>query len=440
MAFDSICVRFKNVKEQSSFLANARTVPFVESYFSVIKSCVEDICTEYFWVFASFIKLDSTPDILDYIPEQHEKDQIHVWYTTHPKGGLNKEGNVFLIPTKAFKKQMYNVRYLRDYKDINYHAHPFLEQSIVGVTYFDLNNPFESYKTGLNFYQWMINKDLIDIDKPNFYPSYWEDEKIYTFGKTKDIMLVPWRNDIEQFYDIERSVHYDYDYKPQPMDIIFISYDEPSAEKRFNILKEKFPRAKWSKNIKGQTLAYHTAAQMSETDYFFAVFPKTDIVDSFKFDFQPDRMKNPCHYIFDCYNPVVDLTYGHGGTILYNKQLVLTTFQPGLDFTLSQPHDVVSILSTISNCNETPLLGWRTSFREVIKLLQMKPTVESRYRLKKWNTLGKGENAEWVHCGAIDGTDYFNKHKNNQNKLMYSYDFVWLKDYFKSLYPEQTLD
>ena len=48
-------------------------------------------------------------------------------------------------------------------------------------------------------------------------------------------MLVPWRNDIEQFYDIERSVHYDYDYKPQPMDIIFISYDEPSAEKRFNI-------------------------------------------------------------------------------------------------------------------------------------------------------------------------------------------------------------
>ena len=54
---------------------------------------------------------------------------------------------------------------------------------IVGVTYFDLNNPFKSYKTGLSFYQWMINKDLIDIDKPNFYPSYWEDEKIYTFGK-----------------------------------------------------------------------------------------------------------------------------------------------------------------------------------------------------------------------------------------------------------------
>ena len=57
--FDSICIRFKNVKEWSSPLANTRIVPFVESYFSIIKSCIEDIRTEYFWVFASFIKLDN---------------------------------------------------------------------------------------------------------------------------------------------------------------------------------------------------------------------------------------------------------------------------------------------------------------------------------------------------------------------------------------------
>ena len=42
---------------------------------------------------------------MDYLPEQHERDQIHVWYNTHPKGGTNKEGNVMLIPTKKFKEQ-----------------------------------------------------------------------------------------------------------------------------------------------------------------------------------------------------------------------------------------------------------------------------------------------------------------------------------------------
>ncbi len=46
-------------------------------------------------------------------------------------------------------------------------------------------------------------------------------------------MLVPYRKNLKQFYDIERSVHFDLDYDVKPMDIIFISYDEPSAEKRF---------------------------------------------------------------------------------------------------------------------------------------------------------------------------------------------------------------
>ena len=161
-------------------------------------------------------------------------------------------------------------------------------------------------------------------------------------------MLVPYREKLKQFYDIDRAVHYDYDYPVTLMDIVFISYDEPSAEARYKKLKEKFPRAKWSKGVRGQTLAYMAAASMSETDYFFAVFPKIDIVDNFNFDYQPDRLKNPCHYIFDCYNEVTDCTYGHDGVILYNKKLVMRTKNPGLDFTLSQPVTVVPILSAIN--------------------------------------------------------------------------------------------
>ena len=103
MAFDSIQVRFKNIKEWPSQLTNTRTVPFVNSYLDVIKSCIDDIRTEYFWVFASFLKLDTFD--FDFLPEQFEKDQIHVWYATHPMAGLNQEGNIMLVPTKQFKEQ-----------------------------------------------------------------------------------------------------------------------------------------------------------------------------------------------------------------------------------------------------------------------------------------------------------------------------------------------
>ena len=439
MAFDSIQVKFKNTKFWESPRANTRVVPFIDSYFEILKKVVNDVTTEYFWFFSSFMKLDTTFD-WNYIPEQHEKKQIHVWYTTHPMGGLNKEGNVFLIPTEEFKKQMHDIRYLRDYKDINYHASPVLEQNVVPTVGFKLKDPLKNFDEEKLWYRWMINGSLKDIKKPNFYPSYWEDEKLYTFGKTKDIMLVPYRDSIKQFYDIERTVHYDYDYEIKPMDIVFISYDEPSAEQRYIKLKQKFPRAKWSKGVQGQTLAYMAAASMSKTDYFFAVFPKNELAEDFDFTFQPDRLRNPCHYIFDCYNPVIDLTYGWGGVILYNKHLVMNTIKPGLDFTLSQAVTTVPILSAISNCNETPLLAYRSSFREVIKLLQMKPTVESQYRLNKWCTLGKGINADWLHKGAVDGKKHFETYKDDYEKLMYSYNYEWIKEHFKSLYPEQSLD
>ncbi len=257
---------------------------------------------------------------------------------------------------------------------------------------------------------------------------------MYTWGDTNDINLVPYKEKITQLYDFEMIEQFESSYPVKEMDIVFISYDEPLAEQRYNELKKKFPKAKWCKDVVGQTEAYHTAARLSDTEYFFAVFPKLVINDNFKFDFQPDRMKNPCHYIFNCKNPVNELEYGHGAVLLYNKKLTLETTEPGLDFTLSAPHDWVPILSATNYFNTSPWLAWRTAFREVIKLCQMKPTVESQYRLAKWLELGKGENAIWVCRGAQEAKVYFEENSDKADKLMLSYDFNWLKKYYEEKY------
>jgi hypothetical protein len=85
-------------------------------------------------------------------------------------------------------------------------------------------------------------------------------------------------------------------------------------------------------------------------------------------------------------------------------------------------------------------LAYRSAFREVIKLKQMKPTVESQFRLKKWLKLGTGENAEWLHRGAIDGKTHYETYKDDYTKLMYSYDYEWIKDKLKLSYPTETWD
>jgi len=256
---------------------------------------------------------------------------------------------------------------------------------------------------------------------------------MYTWGKTKDIMLVPGDRDITQFYDIERCVHFDLDYDIRPMDIVFLSYDEPSAEKYWKVLKEKHPRAKRIQGVKGRTQAYHAAAMMSDTDYFFAVFPTIDIDDSFDFTFQPDRMKNACHYIFHAKNPVNGLEYGHRSAILYNKWLCILTINPGLDFTLSQPHTVVPKLCGTSHFNQTPEISWRVAFREVLKLCEMKPTVESKHRLKKWCELGKGQYADLVQRGALDAVEYYKEVDGDKDALHLSYELSWLKEKFNSI-------
>ena len=429
--FDSVQVRFKDVPHTQSPFANTRIVPFVDSYFEIIKSVIDEIKTEYFWLFANFVNL-KTGDFLDYIPEQHQKDQLHVWYATHPKTGLNKEGNVLLIPTQKFKDQMNNIKYLRDFKDINYHEDKTLFQQPLQVTQYQLKNPIEAYKKNNFFYKWMVNGDL-KTEIPNFYPSFWEDEKLYSFGETKDIMLMPGNKDIKQFYDIDRHVHFDYEYEVKPMDIIFLSYDEPCAEDNWKILKEKFPRAKRVKGIKGRTAAYHSAANMSETPYFFAVFPTIELDANFDFSFQPDRMKDRCHYIFHAHNPVNGLEYGHRAVILYHKFLCLLTSNPYLDFTLSQPHTVVPKLCGISHFNQTPEISWRVAFREVLKLCDTKHTVESRHRLKKWCELGKGQYANYVQKGALDAVKYYHDNIDNKDALLYSYELDWLKEKFKSI-------
>ena len=217
------------------------------------------------------------------------------------------------------------------------------------------------------------------------------------------------------------------------MDIVFISYDEPKAEERFKKLKSKYPRAKWCKGIKGRTQAYHAAANLSETDYFFAVFPTIELDDSFDFTFQPDRMKHPCHYIFHAKNPVTGLEYGHRAVILYNKNLCLSTTHPNLDFTLSQPHTVIPQLCGISYFNQTPEISWRVAFREVLKLCEMKSTVESKYRLKKWCELGKGQYALLVQKGALDAVEYYKEVNGDKSALMLSYELEWLKEKFNSI-------
>jgi hypothetical protein len=231
-------------------------------------------------------------------------------------------------------------------------------------------------------------------------------------------------------------------YNDQPLDIVFIDNGEPMADYNWLQLPQvSIPnQIHRSSGITGRVAAYHAAAELSTTPWFFAVFAKLEVAPDFNWTWQPDRLQEPKHYIFHARNPVNGLVYGHQAMIAYNRRLVLDTAGTGLDFTLDSAHEVVPILSGMAHYNETPWMAWRTAFREVVKLQASLPDVENEYRIKQWCCNTESKNSIWSMYGAEDALEYYTAVDGDFAELRKSYDWVWLASYAmlkRNLLPDQ---
>mgnify|MGYP003336818257 FL=1 len=231
------------------------------------------------------------------------------------------------------------------------------------------------------------------------------------------------------------------------LDIVYISNGEPDAEHWFDHLLEilssplptgNFPRFSGKlhrvQNVNGRVAAYQAAARASTTPWFFAVFAKLEVDTKFNFNWQPDLWQEPKHYIFNARNPVNGLEYGHMGMIAYNKNLVLANNNPGIDFTLSQPHESVPILSGIAHYNQDSWTTWRTAFRETLKLrlfMDRQPTLETEHRLNAWLTKGEGKYSGCSILGANDAVAYYKEVAGNPALLQLSFDWEWLRERYQ---------
>jgi hypothetical protein len=217
---------------------------------------------------------------------------------------------------------------------------------------------------------------------------------------------------------------------------VFISNGENEAETNYQRLMQS-TKAWYNsslntihrvQNVNGRVAAYHAAAEVSTTPWFFAVFAKLQVDQNFDWSWQPDRMQQAKHYIFHAKNPVNGLVYGHQAMIAYNRRLTLANTGHGLDFTLDDPHEVVPIVSGTANYYTSSWMCWRTAFREVLKLRASLPDVENEYRLNQWLTKDNTPN-QWSIKGAQDAIEYYESVGGDFEQLRKSYEWAWLATY-----------
>jgi hypothetical protein len=241
-------------------------------------------------------------------------------------------------------------------------------------------------------------------------------------------------------------------------DIIFLSYDEPNAEKNYADLCSKVPWAKRVHGVKGSDAAHKACAALSETEYFVTVDadnivdPKflEVVVDIDALGLTPDHVFSWCGRVH-----VNGLEYGNGGLKMWTRKFVngMRTHEN------SDPADVRGLVEfcfddkyyqfnenySESFTNATPFQAWRAGFREGVKMsLDQGAKVtdlhsiwwQNYHRLLIWCSVGADvENGIYSILGAREGAAMTNCTDWDYANVR---DFDWLTTYWNDHYANAT--
>jgi len=209
-------------------------------------------------------------------------------------------------------------------------------------------------------------------------------------------------------------------------DIIFLSYDEPNAEKNYADLLSKAPWAKRVHGVKGSDAAHKACAALSETEYFVTV-DADNIVDPKFLEVEVDLEElglTPEHVFSWCGRVHVNnLEYGNGGLKMWTRKFVneMKTHENSeegdergkVEFCFDDKYYQFNENYSESFTNETPFQAWRAGFREGVKMsLDQGSRVENLrniwwqnyHRLLIWSSVGADvKNGIWSILGAREG-------------------------------------
>lgn len=298
------------------------------------------------------------------------------------------------------------------------------------------------------FYVIKPTEELIFLDFDfNYTPDAWDRHYLHVWNNDTVLRLYCKELALSETYKYDDTAldagraelknHTEMVYSGLVPDIIFLSYDEPTANENFEKLKKRFPRAKRVEHVKGIVEAHKAAANISKTDMFFVVDADADVVPEFDFSFNPPLYDRLSVYVWHSRNPVNGLEYGYGGIKLFPRRLVLDYAGRPVDFTttVSKYFNLIPEVSNITRFNVDPFSAWRSGFREAVKLasriITNQDDNETKERLDAWCNKGKDEEfGDFVLMGANEGAEFGRQYADQPDMLGLINDFDWLEKRF----------
>lgn len=431
---------------------------FIISSYDDYLDALETTSTEMFWCIWPDVKLTKNIDVIAHEFTHYDYSINHIF--------LNRENNnegfvggIFLCTKtqKVSRKEIEN-RYLVEKKEWN---------EVVSESQYPIHE-LTDYHSYLNLYNseksemfWGVWKNLEVLDKGVFKTYYpcWTNEfiadrsTVHVYGNSfnggisfsNSLTLFSKRQspisevEFNTRWVVDRKEHNEIVSCYKPYDIVFISYNEPSADANYHRLLRRYPNAKRVHGVKGIQNAHKAAAELSSSNMLWVVDGDAEILDSFEFNFEVQPHDFTTVFVWKSKNPINGLEYGHGGVKLLPTALV-TESLPSIDFTtsLSNRFRVINQVSNWTNFNTDPFNTWKTAFRECVKLaskaISRSNAEETAARLETWCTVAHDvPYAEFSLIGAKMGKEYGITYRNDVTELAKINDFEWLENLFKSI-------
>lgn len=428
--------------------------------------------TKMFWVVDLHTQL--APDFdFSYYPTQYDVGYMHVF--------LNEDGehkNVRLVPKELFEEWEYTDEQilnnsLGQMKMMTVEASLRPKWPIIRLDEYnkeDFISELESYRDGFETgepvpFVWSVDPDA-DIDvqgspvKLGFSPKVSDITKVHAWQKVNDqtnsvhgyggLRLWPTNGDYSKLTSEAlrlnkiKNIQYvrEHGSITEMYDIVFLSYNEPKAEQRYEKLKElveeistvskRKPNLIWVKDIDGIFNAHQHAANQVSSRMFWVIDGDADLVDEFNFEYLPDVYDEDVVHVWNSINKVNGLEYGYGGVKLFPTEMVREATSWGLDFTtgLSSRFKAIPDISCYTSFNTDAYSTWRSAFRECVKL-SLKDDSESAERLEAW--LHPNPDADFRHDakqGAEQAVAFAKQYKDDPETLANINDFKWLEQYY----------
>ena len=424
--------------------------PFEKFYINTYDEYLETVNStnsDMFWVIWNDVEVDYNFNY--YIPYY---DYFHRNITHIFKNAEHFDGLCLFSKNTTISKKEFDHRFFTNKKEVDLVAsRPKSYDKFIIDSYDDYLTAKNNSSTNMF---WFIPKEVLidsnfkfdlyfshhnvtDRNMNHVFKNMFRGEETYT-----GISLIPKNKELSQKeithrFLVEKKHHDIIASKLCPYDIIFISYNEPTADENFKNLKSKFPRAKRVHGVKGIHQAHIAAAKLAETSMIWIVDGDAKIVEDFNFDHEVSTYEKDIVHVWRSKNPINDLVYGYGGVKLLPTSMTLNmdTSKPDMTTSISSKFKAVKAVSNITAFNTDPFNTWKSAFRECCKLsskiIDRQKSEETLHRLDIWCTLGIDRPfGQQAIAGAIAGKEYGSANKDNIEALKKINDFDWLKRKF----------